>query len=106
MACIGVGDLSAEFDVEVTGNQGSISLETIEFGIRLYLPNRCSHGQATWQAVTITVNRSMFLLANESNELLHPKAQTSVRGPGRHRLRIANIDDQLMLWIDGGFGCI
>ncbi len=24
-----------------------------------------------------------------------------MRGAGRHRLRMANIDDQIMLWIDG-----
>ncbi|MEM1305620.1 MAG: S26 family signal peptidase, partial [Planctomycetota bacterium] len=27
--------------------------------------------------------------------------QTALRGPGRYKLRFANVDDQLLLWVDG-----
>ena len=30
-----------------------------------------------------------------------PTATTSVRGPGEYRVAFANVDDQLLLWVDG-----
>ena len=30
-----------------------------------------------------------------------PQAQTAVRGPGRHTIMFANVDDELRLWVDG-----
>jgi signal peptidase I len=33
-------------------------------------------------------------------EFKHPKAVTSLRGPGSYDLRVANCDDQLLLWVN------
>lgn len=30
----------------------------------------------------------------------HPTAVTAVRGPGSHRIRFSNVDDEMLLWVD------
>jgi hypothetical protein len=40
-------------------------------------------------------------LSIEGLDSFGPAAKTGVRGPGSYEIRFANVDDQLILWVDG-----
>lgn len=95
-----VGDLAAEYDVDVQGNSGTLSLDLVEFGVHYIVDIDIATGKATLQAQD--QGKPLNVFASEPNgALVTPTATTPVRGSGSHRLRMANIDDQIMVWIDG-----
>jgi len=81
-----VGDLAVELAADVQSDTGRLVLELVEGGRRM----QCAFDLATGKATLSIDGRSDF----------GPTAETAVKGPGEHRLRFANIDDQLQLWID------
>ena len=95
-----VGDLAAEFDVEVKGNTGNLSLDLVEFGIHYRCDIDVTTGKATLQATDNGQALNAFS-SDADQAIVVPSATTAVRGQGRHRIRYANVDDRLMLWIDG-----
>lgn len=82
-----VGDLVLECELSSEIGQGVAILKLIEGGRAL----RCEIDLATGQATLLIDGLASFA----------PRAKTSVRGPGRHRVAFANVDDQLLLWVDG-----
>jgi signal peptidase I len=82
-----VGDLMLETEVEVRSEKGNLLLDLVEGGVHF----RASIDVATGIATLSIDGRNDF----------HPKATTSVKGPGDYQLRLANFDDQLTLWVDG-----
>ncbi len=82
-----VGDLMLDCDVDVKSAQGEVLLELVEAG---------KHFQATIDVATGKVTLSI-----DGIDDFAPTATTSLRGPGRYRVELANVDDQLLLWIDG-----
>lgn len=91
-----VGDLALEVEVEVESDGGELILNLIEAGRE----HRC----------TINVETGVATLSIEGSEPLEfgdgqgtgkasVSAETSVKGPGRYRLRFSNCDDQLLLWV-------
>lgn len=95
-----VSDLAAEFDVEVTGNTGSLSFDLVEFGIHYQCQVDIASGKATLHAIEDGQELPAFS-SSANSEGAAPSASTGIQGSGRHRVRFANIDDQLMLWVDG-----
>lgn len=81
-----VGDLAVDCEVEIESSTGSLTLELVEGGRKF----QCEIDLATGTAVKRLVDSDAYRLS----------AQTSLRGPGKHRLAMGNIDDQLFLWID------
>lgn len=81
-----VGDLAVEFEVEVFNAAGVLAVGLVEGG-RTF---RCQIDLATGQAEA------------QIDALPHfrPRAQTPLRRPGRYRLMWANVDDQLLLWVN------
>ncbi len=82
-----VGDLAVECDLEVKDNGGELLLDLVEGGKHF----GCTIDLATGQA-TLSIEG----LADYS-----PQAETSMTGTGNYEVRFANVDDQLLLWIDG-----
>jgi signal peptidase I len=82
-----VGDLMLEADVEVEGSEGELLLEVVEAGKRF----RCRIDVATGEATLGIVGMEDYA----------PQADTSVDGPGSYHVALANVDDQLLVWIDG-----
>lgn len=95
-----VGDLAAEFDVEVASDGGTLSFDLVEFGIHYQCRIDVATGKATLHASDNGQPLNAFAAADEK-EIAVPSASTDVQGRSRHRVRFANIDDQLMLWVDG-----
>jgi signal peptidase I len=82
-----VGDLSVECELKLLSGEGQAVLELIEGG-RAF---RCTFDLASGKAT---------LSADDLKEF-HPSATTAVKGPGTHRVSFANVDDKLLLWVDG-----
>jgi signal peptidase I len=82
-----VGDLIVEADVEVESATGELLLDLVEGGKHF----RCTIDLANGQARLSADGAADFA----------PTAQTSIDGPGEYRVAFANVDDQLLLWIDG-----
>jgi len=82
-----VGDLVVECTMEIRGNRGEAIFQLVEGG-RLF---QCTIDVATGEAS----------LSIDGLETFRPTAQTRVRGPGTYRIRFANVDNELRLWVDG-----
>jgi signal peptidase I len=82
-----VGDLLLECQLDSQASQGEVFLELIKGGRRFGCTFDCQSGQAR--------------LSIDGLDDYHPTARTPVRGSGRHDVRFANVDEQLLLWVDG-----
>jgi len=82
-----VGDLAVEFQLEVRHPTGSLAIELVEGGRRF----RC------------TLDLRDGTARAEIDVMPHwrPEAKTPVHRKGRFRIMFANVDDQLLLWING-----
>ena len=83
-----VGDLSLACRMRVEKPGGEAVLELVKGGRVCQCRLDVSSGQAV-------------LSVSGLGEAFQPKAQTSVRGPGTYDLRLANVDHQLTLWVNG-----
>lgn len=81
-----VGDLALECTLDVQDSAGAATLELVEAGRK----HRCRFDLSTGQA-TLSIDALPEFKA---------QAKTAVRGPCRVNLRFANVDDQLLLWVD------
>ncbi len=92
-----VSDLSVEAEVEVKGNNGHLLLDLVRGGVHY----TCRIDVATGEAeLAIDGGRRQFE-CDQGHRLPHPRATTRVRGPGRYRLQLANVDEHLVLWVNG-----
>ena len=82
-----VGDLMLEAEVEVQGRDGELLLDVVEAGKHFICRIDVATGKATLGAADL--------------KDFAPKADTSVNGPGAYHIAFANVDDRLLLWIDG-----
>lgn len=82
-----VGDLLLECRLEVKSAAGTVLFDLVKGGRHFRCELDCQSGQAR--------------LAIDGVDAYAPSAQTSVRGPGSHEVAFANVDEQLLLWIDG-----
>jgi len=81
-----VGDLIVEFDLHASEAKGEILVDLVKGGHHFLCRLNLADGAA---ALTIP-GAGRF----------HASA-AGIRGPGEHRVRFANVDQQLLLWIDG-----
>lgn len=94
-----VGDLLAEFEVSLdASDKGLIVLELVEKGIQFQCQILTADGSATWHAIR---NKTPVAVWEEIPENTLPKAATPIRGKGSYRLKVANVDNQLFLWVNG-----
>ena len=82
-----VGDLMVEADVDVEEAKGELIVDLVEAG---------KHFTAT---IDLATGRAV--LGAEGLASFAPAADTSINKPGTYRVALANIDDQLRLWVDG-----
>jgi signal peptidase I len=80
-----VGDLTLSTTVNVQSTTGELSLELVEGGVTY----RC--------VIDVATGSARFL---REDQTLHEES-TSLRGPGRYQIEFANVDDRLILLVDG-----
>lgn len=94
-----VGDLLAEFEVEIkAADQGVLILELVEKGIRFQCRINTADGSATWQ---LTKNQAPISIWEDVPADQSPQGKTAIRSNGQYRIKIANVDSQLFLWVNG-----
>ncbi len=93
-----VGDLACEFDLDVQGTAGNIVLDLVEAGRH----HTCTIDVVTGKAsLEITKGgKALTAFSNGETPASSITADTPVRS-GRVRLKYANVDDQLLLWVNG-----
>lgn len=82
-----VGDLAVECRLHIDSTEGDALLALVEGG-RVF---ECRIDVATGSA----------RLSISGDASFDQTVSTGIRGPGSYRLRFANVDDQLLLWVDG-----
>jgi signal peptidase I len=82
-----VGDLMLEATLDVRKDQGSVVLDLVKGGRHFQCHLDVQTGKAT--------------LAIDGLADFAPAAETAIRGVGRYRVAWANVDRQLLLWVDG-----
>jgi signal peptidase I len=82
-----VGDLMLEADVEIESDEGQLLVELVE-------------GGKAFRA-TIDLKTGAATLSAPGDDAFAPKAKTSIARPGSYRIGFSNVDDQLLLWVDG-----
>jgi signal peptidase I len=93
-----VGDLALETEVVIEKGTGTLVLDLVEMGIH----HQCRIDTQSGQATLLALRGDQPLAAFEDlagGLVTQATASTSVRGPGRYRLRLTNVDDQLTLWV-------
>jgi signal peptidase I len=86
-----VGDLAVEADVEVVEARGELTLDLVEAGYHFRVTIDLKDGAARLAIVDGRTGEPLGFAAT---------ADTGLNSAGTYRLRFANVDDQLLLWID------
>lgn len=82
-----IGDLSLDIDINVKAAVGEVTFDLVEAGRHFSCRVDLATGKATLEA--------------EGQDNFSPTAKTSLSKVGRHQVRFANVDDQLLFWVDG-----
>jgi signal peptidase I len=91
-----VGDLAVEAEAEVSSNDGTLSLVLIEAGRR----HLCQFDVATGN-VTLSIDEGTVPFVDDAgNETPSVTAPCDLQGPGNYQIRFANVDNQLVLWVN------
>lgn len=89
-----VGDLIAEFNLKVGSETGTLILDLVEFGVRY----QCEIDVATGQAVLSATGESVGgIFEGEATT----SGQCKLTGSGEYHIEFANVDDQIVLWVNG-----
>lgn len=93
-----VGDLAVECELDVLSNSGEIVLDLVEGGRHFQCRVNVADGMAT-----LMIDGGQIPFSHQASDSPPPYTltqETKVRGPGLYELRFANVDDQLLLWVD------
>jgi|LakMenEpi03Aug12_release.lakeMendotaPanAssembly.Ray.scaffolds.fasta_scaffold00106_77 signal peptidase I len=94
-----VGDLMGQFDVEVKSDSGLIFLQLIEFGIEHRVAIDVATGEvklSAWDASQVEPKQFDKFYDGETDLV----AACKVNGQGSYQLAMANVDDQILLWVN------
>jgi signal peptidase I len=95
-----VADLAVEVELELADAQTAVCLELTNSGVQYRCEIDVTTGQAKLAAVRFGEPIAAFE-APQGGRAMHPTASVSLRPGRRHRLKLANVDQQLVLWVDG-----
>lgn len=94
-----VGDLIVEANVTLEQGQGELLLDLVEGGMHF----QCAFDVATGKATLSIIgdDGDQPFVDSKGKKEFHPEATTSVRAGGSYRLKFANVDNKLFLWVNG-----
>jgi signal peptidase I len=87
-----VGDLAVEAEVSVEEARGELLLDLVEAGYHFQATIDLKSGNAKLAIIDARTGRRMPFEA---------EAETPITKAGDYTLRLANVDDQLLLWVNG-----
>ena len=91
-----VGDLAFESNLEVKSNTGDVSFDLVQGGVHFY----CNVDVATGEANLVCDSPDVTFYNDQGEQIAEPTASTTLKGSGKFRIRYANIDEQITLWIN------
>lgn len=91
-----VGDLAVEFEVDVEKADGTMTLDLVEGGVHFYCTVNLKNGETE---LTSDDPKIRFVGKN-GDELDSLSTKTAISGPGTYRIRYANCDDRIYLWVN------
>lgn len=94
-----VGDLAAEYDVEVEGSSGELLLDLVEGGHHFACTIDIATGMATLSRTDRYGIKEVFT-DDQGARSGNPAGKTKITGPGSYRLRFSNVDNELRLWVN------
>jgi signal peptidase I len=94
------GDLASEFELELASGKGAVVLDIVEAGVHYQCSIDVESGTATLSASSNGEKLSV-IEDGAGSTVKESKASTRVRAGRSHRLRFANVDNTLTLWVDG-----
>ena len=83
-----VGDLALECTVQSRSAAGQVEFELVKGGRRFGCRIDLASGEAA------------LSISGDYAGQFNPRANTALKGRGTHRIRFANCDDRLLLWVD------
>ena len=95
-----VDDLAMECTAEVTSNKGELSLMLVRGGMRHVCRIDLANGKAT-MSITDDSGAAVSFQDDDGAEAAAPTTHTTVKGPGKYRLRLSNCDHEMLLWVNG-----
>ncbi len=94
------GDLASEFDVKIGQGEGKLVLDLVEAGRHYLCEINLTDGKATLH-VSENGAKLSVLEAEDHKTVDTATATTSVTSGSSHRLKFSNVNNTLMLWVDG-----
>ena len=94
-------DLAIDCLAKVESASGELTLDLVQAGVHHYCRINLADGAATLTMVNPKGELIPFDAVDKKLEARHPIAKTIVKGPGTYRLRLSNIDRQVLLWVNG-----
>ncbi|MEX1223997.1 MAG: signal peptidase I [Pirellulales bacterium] len=96
-----VGDLLLEAEVELRGSAGKLLFDLVKGGLHFTCAIDVTDGVATL-SVEDPASGQMYAFEDADGRAIElPTAETRLKGPGVYKIIMANVDDQIALWIDG-----
>jgi signal peptidase I len=95
-----VDDLAMEVVAEVESQEGELSLMLVRSGVRHLARINLADGKVALEMVD-RAGQPLPFVGPDGNAVQNPTAITSVKGPGSYRLKLANCDHQMVLWVNG-----
>lgn len=95
-----VDDLAVECVADVTSQQGEISLLLVRGGIHHVCKINLADGKATL-SMTNPSGQPIGFVGDDGKTADAPTATTTVKGAGQYRLRLSNVDHEMLLWVNG-----
>ena len=94
-----VDDLAVECLAEIEGSTGNLLLDLVRAGVHYRCTIDVADGTATLTRVDLSGQPLAF--EGEGKSATRVQAKTALRGPGSYRVRLANCDHQVLLWVNG-----
>lgn len=96
-----VDDLAVETTAQVKSASGLIVLDVIRGGSHHVCKIDVATGIATLSRVGTDGKPLEFSAAKGEKGPTEVKAQTAIRGAGSYRIRLSNVDHEMLLWVNG-----
>ncbi len=96
-----VDDLALECVADVTSEQGELTLMLVRAGTKHLCRINLADGKATLSMNSAQGSPIAFMSDDGKSSSETPTGSTSVRGPGKYRLRLSNCDHEMLLWVNG-----
>jgi len=96
-----VDDLAVECLADVSSEQGELSLMLVRAGVKHFCRINLADGKATLSMTSAEGSPISFVSNDGQTSAETPTGSTSVRGPGKYRLRLSNCDHEMLLWVNG-----